>query len=259
MAWCAILKKVFFESVITKEDEKMRYSSYLRCVVVLACFGLFAGCDELKVKEGGQIVAIGDSITQDGGYLKNIEKVLTSQYPDLKIPAIINAGISGQKAEELAVRFDKDVVQKKPALVIISVGINDVWHRLTKPHDMAVLDAYKANVVKMVDAAQVVGIRVLLCTPTIFQEYPDSEGNKRLALYAEAIKKIAEEKKCLTADLRTPFIEGIANRSPDMKGYDLTRDGVHMNAKGDWLMAEGILKVLGVPAEKMKAARSESL
>lgn len=225
---------------------------------VALCAGSIAtaGAEELQIKAGEQIVAIGDSITEDGGYLKNIQSVLTSQYPELKLPDIVNAGISGQKAEDLAPRFDKDVVRRKPSLVVISIGINDVWHRLVQPHDMAVLGAYRTNLVQMVEAAQAAGIKVLLCTPTIFQEYPDSEGNKRLALYADAVKAIAAEKKCLVADLHTLFIEGIAKKSPDMKGYDLTRDGVHMNAKGDWLMAEGILKVLGVPEERIAAGRA---
>jgi lysophospholipase L1-like esterase len=66
---------------------------------------------DLQLKEGSQIVAIGDSITQGGGYLRDIDAVLAQQYPDLKLPKVINKGISGQKAEDLVKRFDKDVVQ----------------------------------------------------------------------------------------------------------------------------------------------------
>src|SRR5690349_876753 len=90
---------------------------------------------ELILKPGDQIVAMGDSITQAGGYLKQADQILAEQYPDLKLPKIKNVGISGQKAEDMVKRFDKDVVQRKPAVVTISVGINDVWHRVGKPHD----------------------------------------------------------------------------------------------------------------------------
>ena len=105
---------------------------------------------DLQLKAGDTIVAIGDSITAGGGYLRDIDAVLAQQYPDLKIPKVVNKGISGQKAEDLVKRFDKDVVQQKPAFVTISIGINDVWHRLNKPHDEKILAAYKENVGKMV-------------------------------------------------------------------------------------------------------------
>ena len=85
---------------------------------------------QLQLKPGDQIVAIGDSITAGGGYLRDIDDVLATQYGDLKIPKVINKGISGQKAEDLVPRFGRDVVKLKPAYVTISIGINDVWHRL---------------------------------------------------------------------------------------------------------------------------------
>ena len=88
---------------------------------------------ELQLKPGDKIVAIGDSITAGGGYLRDIDAVLAQQYPDLKIPKVVNKGIGGQKAEDLVKRFDKDVVQLKPAVRDHPIGINDVWHRLKKP------------------------------------------------------------------------------------------------------------------------------
>jgi lysophospholipase L1-like esterase len=94
---------------------------------------------ELQLKAGDQIVAIGDSITAGGGYLRDIDAVLAAQYPKRKLPAVINKGISGQKAEDLVARFDNDIVKLKPAYVTISIGINDVWHRVGAPHDAKVL------------------------------------------------------------------------------------------------------------------------
>ncbi len=99
---------------------------------------------ELIVKPGSQIVAIGDSITAAAGYLNDVDAVLAKKYPQLKLPPIQNVGIGGQKAEDLVQRFQKDVIDKKPAIVTISVGINDVWHRAGQsarpPGARAVLD-----------------------------------------------------------------------------------------------------------------------
>ena len=47
---------------------------------------------------------MGDSIAQDGGYLRDIDTVLAAEYPGLKLPKVINKGISGQHAEDLVPR-----------------------------------------------------------------------------------------------------------------------------------------------------------
>ncbi len=72
-------------------------------VMVLALLGP-APADspkKLELKPGDTIVAIGDSITAAGGYLRDIDAVLAQQYPELKIPKVVNKGIGGQKAEDL--------------------------------------------------------------------------------------------------------------------------------------------------------------
>jgi lysophospholipase L1-like esterase len=203
---------------------------------------------------GDKIVAIGDSITAQGGYLRDIDAVLTQQYPDLKIPPVVNKGVSGQKAEDLIKRFEKDVVAHKPAYVTISIGINDVWHRLKGPHDEKVLAKYTENVSKMVDLAQTAGIKVILLAPTIIQENAKAEGNERLLMYVEAEKKIAAEKKCQFVDLHQMFLDALTKKPAGEKGNWLTADGVHMKPPGDAIMAIGVLRALGVPDDKIAAS-----
>jgi acyl-CoA thioesterase I len=224
-------------------------------VMVLALLGP-APADSPKtcqLKQGDTIVAIGASITQAGGYLRDVEAVLAQQYPGLKIPKIINKGIGGQKAEDLAKRFDRDVVRLKPAFVTINVGINDVWHRLDKPHDAKILAAYKNNIGKMVEQAQKAGIRVILLTPTIIQEDPNTEGNKRLAAYVKAEKQIAAEQKCQFVDLHGMLLTALKKKPSGEKKW-LTTDGVHMKPPGDAILAIGMLRALGVPDTKIAAS-----
>ncbi|MDB5351811.1 MAG: lipolytic protein family [Planctomycetota bacterium] len=212
---------------------------------------------EFVLKAGDQIVAIGDSITQAGGYLKDVDAVLASQYPELKLPPIINVGISGQKAEDLIQRFQKDVVDRKPALVTLSIGINDVWHRAAQSHDPQILADYWKNVAKMVDMAQAAGIKVVLLTPTVIREDVRSDENKRLRIYVEAQKQIAREKKCSVIDLHAMFADVLSRRPEDAGDREkwLTSDGVHMKPLGDALMAIGVLRGLGVPDEKIVSSK----
>jgi lysophospholipase L1-like esterase len=206
---------------------------------------------EMQLGTGDTIVAIGDSITAGGGYLRDIDAVLAQQYPNLKIPKVINKGVSGQKAEDLVKRFDRDVIRLKPAAVTISIGINDVWHRLKAPHDEKVLAAYKTNVAKMVDQAQAAGIKVILLTPTVITEDPKSDGNRRLVAYVKAEKAIAAEKGCQLVDLHGMFLTAIKRKPANQR---LTRDGVHMSPAGDAIMAIGVLRALGVPDAKTAAS-----
>lgn len=211
---------------------------------------------ELILKAGDQIVAIGDSITQQGGYLKDVDAVLADRYPDLKLPPIRNVGISGQKAENLVERFQKDVVDREPAVVLLSIGINDVWHRAGKPHDPQILADYWANVAKMVEMAEEAEITVILLTPTVIKEDPESLENKRLRIYVEAEKQIARERDCTLVDLHRMFASALGKRPEDVQAGKnwLTYDGVHMAPAGNSLMALGVLRGLGVPAEKLAPA-----
>src|SRR5690349_23688471 len=81
----------------------------------------------LSLKKGDRIVFLGDSITQQGagpkGYVTLIRKELEEKHPDLNAE-VIGAGISGNKVPDLQRRLDKDVLQKKPTVVVIYIGIN---------------------------------------------------------------------------------------------------------------------------------------
>src|SRR5690606_41343862 len=71
------------------------------------------------------IVFFGDSITQavvnESGYITELGKSLSSPGCEL-----MGAGIGGNKVYDLYLRMEEDVLAKKPDLVIIYVGINDV-------------------------------------------------------------------------------------------------------------------------------------
>jgi lysophospholipase L1-like esterase len=140
-------------------------------------------------------------------------------------------------------------------VVTISVGINDVWHRLKNPPDDAVLATYKENVTRMVEMAQNAGAKVILIAPTVIQEDPAQEGNLRLKPYVAAEKDIAEAKKCVFIDLHQMFLEALEKRPQaielDAKQHAYTVDGVHMKPPGDAIMAIGVLKGLGVPDDKI--------
>ena len=97
---------------------------------------LMAADKDNQLKKGDRIVFLGDSITQGGvspkGYVTLIKNRMAEKHKDLEIE-VIGAGISGNKVPDLQKRLDKDVIAKKPTLVVIYIGINDVWHGENDP------------------------------------------------------------------------------------------------------------------------------
>ncbi|MGL5059463.1 MAG: SGNH/GDSL hydrolase family protein [Microcoleus sp.] len=216
----------------------------------------------------GRIVTVGDSITEagkyPGGYVWLLQRYLTLLYPERKIE-IINAGISGNKAIDMQARFQKDAIDKRPDLITINVGVNDVWHaffdfRNSQFHPQGNLPAgaslaeYRDKVTQMVQAAQTAGIRVALLSPTPIREALDGPENKRLQDYIATMREIAKENKCLFIDLNAPFREVIGSfqRHAGKTLNLLAADGVHPNPAGNRIIAFTIMRGLGVPVKDIE-------
>ena len=209
----------------------------------------------LQLQPGDQILCAGDSITASGGYVRYIDAVLRTNYPDLKLPPVQKSGVVGQRSDGLVARFDKAVLAKKPALVTVAIGINDVGgSRRGQPLDPQHIEAFRKSITEMVDKAQKAGIRIMLLTPTCFGESPTTEENQRLEKFIAVEKEIAAQKHCELVDLHQLFMDAIEKRGG--KTPRLTRDGVHMKDPGDAIMAIGVLRALGVPDDKIAATEA---
>jgi lysophospholipase L1-like esterase len=92
------------------------------------------------------------------------------------------------------------------------------------------------------------GAKVIVCTPTVIGEKKDG-GNKldkQLDEYADISRKVAKELKLPLCDLRKAFADHLKKNNPDDKENGiLTGDRVHLNAAGNKLVAETMLKMLG--------------
>ncbi len=215
-----------------------------------------------------KIVTVGDSITEagkyPGGYVWLLQRYLNALYPDRQIE-IVNAGISGNKASDMQARFQKDAIDQKPDLVMINVGVNDVWHAFfdfqnSQFHPQGNLQTgvplveYRDKLTQMVLSAKAAGIRVLLLSPTPIREILDGPENRRLQEYVAAMREIALQNKCLFIDLNAPFREviGTYQRHAGKTLNLLAADGVHPNPSGYRIIAFTILRGLGVPAKDIE-------
>ena len=227
----------------------------LKKVAVMVCMVcasmVFAG-EKIAVKEGEKIAFLGDSITQagnrPGGYVQLVVSGLNSL--DLKVTHH-GAGISGHKSNDMLRRLQGHVINHKPNWMTLSCGVNDVWHN-ARGRGVDLPD-YKKNITEIVDKAQAAGIKVMILTSTMIYEDPQHKLNINLAPYNEFLRELAKEKKCLLADLNANM-QSQLKEMPPAKGRHknrLTTDGIHMNAKGNIMMARGILKAFGLSEKDM--------
>lgn len=204
-----------------------------------------------ELKTGDRIVFLGDSITAGGngksGYIGVIRAYLADKKPDLKIECI-GAGISGNKVPDLQKRLDRDVLAKKPTVVVIYIGINDVWHWDTQKSGGTKKEDFESGLKEIIRKIKDAGARVVLCTPSVIGELPGG-ANKldgELDKYADISRTLANDEKVTLCDLRKAFVDHLAKNNEEKKASGiLTTDRVHLNEAGNRFVAQTMLKSLG--------------
>lgn len=192
-----------------------------------------------------KVVFFGDSITQmgvnAGGYIDQLKNQLKTQGKGDQYE-LIGAGIGGNKVYDLYLRVQEDVLDKKPNVVVIYIGINDVWHKTSGTGTDK--DKYEKFYRALIQLFQKNNIRVVLCTPTVIGEKLNGANpqDADLDAYGEVVRLLAKEKNCELVDLRKIFLQYLfLNNKENKESGLLTTDRVHLNDAGNKLVAEAIL------------------
>ena len=214
-------------------------------LLALACTTLLSFHHQAKKK----VLFFGDSITQagvnPGGYIRLIDSIMKAEGVADRYETI-GAGIGGNKIYDLFLRMDADVLTKKPDICIVYIGVNDVWHK-TSSGTGTDYDKfgrfYEAVVAKLRNA----GIRVILATPAVIGERTDHSNTQDgdLNHYSNWIRNYATALKLPLVDLRKIFLDYNLKNNPknDEKGI-LTSDRVHLNAKGNLVVAQAMWQAI---------------
>lgn len=172
--------------------------------------------------EPHRVVFMGDSIT-DGWKL--------DQYFSGK--PYVNRGISGQTTAQMLVRMYPDVIDLKPAAIIILAGTNDIA-RNTGPETLAMIEE---NFEAMTELAQAHGIKVILCLLTPISDYTEHKQTEHrppadILKLNDWLKQYANRTHAGIADYYTATVD-----STGMLKQGYSNDGLHPNDKGYALMA----------------------
>lgn len=201
---------------------------------------------KVALKQGDRIIFFGDSLTElagkeaprefvSKGYVRIVREKLQEAHKDLNLE-IDWVATGGHTVPDLLKRVDKDVIAKKPSIVVIQIGCNDA-RRIPKT-------TFETGLAELIDKLQSAGIQVVQCTLTSVGEKHDgtNRDDPKLDEFAAVERAVARAKNVPLNDLRKAFVEHWKAHNPDNQPSGiLTYDGNHFNQKGHDFVAERML------------------
>jgi lysophospholipase L1-like esterase len=177
-----------------------------------------AGAEEQRV------VFYGDSITDAWGRRPDTGEFFPGK-------PYVNRGISGQTTPQMVVRFRQDVINLRPAVVVILAGTNDVAGNTGPMTPEMTEDNFRS----MVDLAKANGIRVIVASITPAADYPWKKGLApagKIKALNNWLQGYCVNHSVTYLDYYSPMVDEDGGMRPG-----ISFDGVHPNAKGYAIMA----------------------
>jgi lysophospholipase L1-like esterase len=187
-----------------------------------------------------RIVAMGDSTTAGTPAFKSPREAPpagkgdeTSQYAYWLMKAhpaweVVNQGINAQRSDQIAARFEEDVLAKKPAVVVIIAGVNDVYQG--RP-----ADTVKTQLAAMYRRAHNAGIRVVAGSIIPYNTATPDQNARMHEVNAWIRAQERADPGVIFADTRAAVA---AAGDPDKLAS--SPDGLHPDAAGYRRMADAI-------------------
>lgn len=181
-----------------------------------------------------RVVLMGDSITEEWLRLR----------PDFfSSNGYVGRGISGQVSAQMLVRFRQDVINLKPAVVVINAGTNDVAEN-QGPYSE---DFAFGNIVSMTELARANGIAVVLTSvlpAAKFSWRPAiTDAADKIAALNVRIKAYAEEQRIPYVDYYAPMVVADSSRALNPV---YSKDGVHPVVAGYQVMEPLVCEAIGI-------------
>jgi len=251
----------------------IRHPHFHAAALALLIFTTLAPAGPGTRPEPLRIVAFGDSTTAPREALVIYAERLAHDLPARGIDVeVANAGIPSNTTEDARKRFQVDVIDRKPALVILQFGINDaavdVWKDPPATSPRVDRERFKENLAFFLRELAERDIRAILMTPNPTRWAPktrelygrppygpeDPDGfNVLLRGYAGAAREIA-------AALNTPLVDVYAafqdyGSVPGQSADDLLLDGMHPNEAGHALVAGLLLEAIAAGGDDESDAK----
>ena len=197
----------------------------------------FSDAAEFELKDGDRVVWLGSTLIEREQRYGHWELALTARCPGRNI-TFRNLAWSGDNVfGEARLAFDVNnpalglkrmidlTLEEKPTVIFICYGTNESFE------GEAGLEKFQKGYEKLLDELKPAMARIVLLTPTPFEKsarsLPDpAANNRRLAVYCEAIRKIADRRGLRVADLFGRMFGNEGGYSP------FTDNGTHLTDQG---------------------------
>ncbi len=200
----------------------------------------------------------GDSITDAGrsrednmnagiGYPTLVKGELGFEYPNQYI--MYNRGVSGNRVVDVYARIKADIINLKPDVMSILIGVNDVWHEFGG-HNGVDAEKYFKIYSMLIEEVKVAlpDVKIMILEPFVLRaaatENSEEEPDRWNIFHTEVLKR-AEKARKIAETYNLPFIplqdkfEEAAKLAPN--DYWL-RDGVHPTTAGHELIKREWIK-----------------
>lgn len=192
------------------------------------------------------IVFIGDSVTDCG---RDIEPpfgdgyVLEISRSGLLTGEIINVGTSGHRLVDLEKRWLADVVDNKPSILSIAIGINDTWRRYDD-NDPTSVEDFRDRYHRLLTWTKAeLNPRIVLCEPFLLSVREEmNTWREDLDPKIQVVHDMAKEFNAVLV----PFDKHFNTLATTMPKADLADDGIHPSPLGHQEMAKLWLKSVGL-------------
>ncbi len=187
-----------------------------------------------------RILFQGDSITDAGrdkrnfhdmgnGYPKYAAKLIAEAHPELDIE-FINLGIGGHRTDQLFDRMSKDLIDLKPDIVSILIGINDIWHRYGSERVMTTDAQIETNYRAILERIRrETDAKIIMMVPYILDCEDKVQTRADLPPLQAIVRKLAAEYADVLIPLDEQFEEALKTQ-PEPHYY--SNDAVHPNGNG---------------------------
>lgn len=224
------------------------------------------------LQPGQRVVFIGDSITQNGGYVDWVESWLITHHPENRYD-ITRVGLAAETASGLSEATAKsprpDVKERlqrvlqalEPELLFVCYGMNDgIYHPLSDDR----FAAFQEGIGSVIQQVKQAGCKAVLLTPPPFDaKAPDMiervvEGadaaysyNTPYIGYDDVLHAFAQWELTITdkvdalVDLHGPLNAAINQQRDQHPSFYLSKDGVHPGIEGHALMGRLVITGLG--------------
>ena len=187
-----------------------------------------------------RILFQGDSITDAGrdkrnfhdmgnGYPKYAAKLIAEAHPEMDIE-FINLGIGGHRTDQLFDRMSKDLIDLKPDIVSILIGINDIWHRYGGERIMTTDAQIETNYRAILERIRrETDAKIIMMVPYILDCEDKVQTRADLPPLQAIVRKLAAEYADVLIPLDEQFDEAMKTQ-PEPHYY--SNDAVHPNQNG---------------------------